>query len=552
MSQKITWRDQLTGAGIATGYVAWLLATARNLGFARDEGFYFSAANEYARWFRLLTQRPASAMTQQAIDSVWSANHEHPAFIKSLFAISKMVFFDKLHVFSDMSTAFRFPTMVLSGLALWITYLFGARAFSKQAGVIAALLLGLMPSVFYHAHLACFDMAIVCMWMGTLYAYYRSAESPSFVRSIVLGVVYGLTLNTKHNAWILPLVIVPHALFIRLREARAGLSKGLLPLPANVFAMLTVGPLVFYATWPWIWNDTIVRLQQYVAFHVNHDYYNMEFLGRNYFSAPSPRGYMPVMIAATVPTVTLLLFFTGALDRLINGVKRLLAALPWKAPARPDRLQIDLLLAVAFCAAVGPWLLPKTPIFGGTKHWMTAYPVLCLFAGRGFDIVTNTVAKRFAGSSRRGHLALVVGLAASVLVAPLLVTAHSHPFGLSTYVPLIGGVRGGATMGLNRQFWGYTTQNANAEYLEKNAPPNSNVFIHDTAGDAWSRMSDEKRVRPDLRGVGSPGDAQFALVQHELHMAEVDYQAWVAYGTAAPVYVVQHDDVPIVSIYRSR
>ncbi len=552
-AKKLTWRDQLIGALLATGYAAWLVKTARNLGFARDEGVYFSAANEYSKWFTLLTERPAAALKQPAIDSAWTTNHEHPAFMKGLFAISKTLFFDKFHVFADMSTAFRFPGMVMSGIALWITYLFGARVYSRQAGIVAACLLGLMPTVFYHAHLACFDMPIVCMWIGALYAYYRSAESPTLLRSILLGIVYGLTLNTKHNAWILPLVIVPHALFIRFRETRQNVSRGLLPLPMNVLAMLTIGPLVFYATWPWIWNDTVVRLQQYVAFHVNHDYYNMEFLGQNYFSAPSPRAYMPVMIAATVPTATLLLFVTGAAERLSVAFKRVFGVFAWTTPARPDALHVDLLLAVAFCAAIGPWLLPKTPIFGGSKHWMTAYPVLCLFAGRGFDLVTSVVTKKFAVSDPKRRVWIQFALAASVLLAPLIVTAHSHPFGLSTYVPLAGGVRGGATIGLNRQFWGYTTQNANAEYLEKNAPPNASVFIHDTAWDAWSRMSDEKRVRPDLRGVvGSPGEAQFSIIHHELHMAEVDYQAWVVYRTAAPTYVVSHDEVPIVSVYRAR
>ena len=50
-------------------------------------------------------------------------------------------------------------------------------------------------------------------------------------------------------------------------------------------------------------------------FHLHHDYYNIEFLGRTYFGPPSPKSYMPVMIAATVPTVTLLLFLVGAFDR---------------------------------------------------------------------------------------------------------------------------------------------------------------------------------------------------------------------------------------------
>ena len=42
----------------------------------------------------------------------------------------------------------------------------------------------------------------------------------------------------------------------------------------------------------------------------------------------------------------------------------------------------------------------------------------------------------------------------------------------------------------------------------------------------------------------------YSLVQHELHMNEVDYDIWIAYGTDAPVYVVTHDDVPIVSVYK--
>ena len=63
-------------------------------------------------------------------------------------------------------------------------------------------------------------------------------------------------------------------------------------------------------------------------------------------------------------------------------------------------------------------------------------------------------------------------------------------------------------------------------------------------------MQQEGRVRSDLRAAGAPGEASIALVEHELHMNEVDYSTWVAFGTDAPVYVVQHDGVPIVSVYQ--
>src|SRR6202011_792377 len=109
-------------------------------------------------------------------------------------------------------------------------------------------------------------------------------------------------------------------------------------------------------------------------------------------------------------------------------------------------------------------------------------------------------------------------LAASVFAAPLAETVHSHPFGLSSYVPLVGGTAGGADLGLNRQFWGFTTQTAAAEYLNERAPRGASVFILDTTWDAWARMQEEGRVRSDLRAVGSPQEGTFALVQHELHM----------------------------------
>ena len=82
----IGWRDHALGAALAGLYVAWLLATARSLGFPRDEGFYFRAARDYARWFELLASKPHLAMQQAAIDGPWSDNHEHPSLMKSLFA----------------------------------------------------------------------------------------------------------------------------------------------------------------------------------------------------------------------------------------------------------------------------------------------------------------------------------------------------------------------------------------------------------------------------------------------------------------------------------
>jgi hypothetical protein len=33
-------------------------------------------------------------------------------------------------------------------------------------------------------------------------------------------------------------------------------------------------------------------------------------------------------------------------------------------------------------------------------------------------------------------------------------------------------------------------------------------------------------------------------------MNEIDYAIWAAYGTTSPAYVLTHDGVPIVSVYK--
>jgi 4-amino-4-deoxy-L-arabinose transferase-like glycosyltransferase len=567
LPSRIGWRDHVIGAALGLVYFVWLLATARSLGFPRDEGMYFRAATDYVGWWRSLLEHGQAAMQQGAIDGAFGDNHEHPVLMKTLFGISWWLLHEQWHLVKDASTAFRIPAMLSMSVALWTTYLFGARAWSRRAGVVAAVLLGLMPRVFFHAHLACFDVPIMSVWILCVYVHWRAQDTRSLGWALAVGIVFGLALETKHNAWFLPFVLVPHAFFLQRREILRALRAGRVSIPTSVVSMVVIGPIVFLALWPYLWNDTLARVQGYVEFHLNHEYYNIEYLGRNYFGPPSPKSYLPVMVLATVPTVTLLLFGIGAAPRAAAGARRLAVWAGERLGARKDGtlrgrwrellrappgdpLETDLLLFLAFFGAVIVFFFPRTPIFGGTKHWLPAYPALALFAGRGFDRVTLAMGRALPRLDRRRWLAAQGALFASVVAAPLAITAHAHPFGLSSYVPLVGGTAGGASLGLNRQFWGYTTQDAAEEYLNPTAPRGASVFIHDTTWDAWGRMQQEGRVRSDLRAAGAPHDAQIALVQHELHMNEVDYSIWTAFGTVAPTYIVLHDGVPIVSIYR--
>ncbi|RYZ02518.1 MAG: glycosyltransferase family 39 protein [Myxococcales bacterium] len=499
--------DRALTAALFFGYLALLLATSASLGFMRDEGFYFQAARVYGDWLELLGRSPAEALSRAVLDRHWSVNHEHPSLLKLLFALSNRLFSGW---FSQTSTSFRFPAMVLSSLAVAVTYDWGRRALGRSAGVVAALSFAFLPRVFFHSHLACFDMPVCALWLLTVYVYSRSLTSPSWAWALGAGIAYGLLLDTKHNSWLLPLVLGAHFLVTRSRK-----------IPKAWPCMLLLGPALCFALWPWLWHDTFARLREYALFHTGHEYYNMEFLGRTYWKPPMPRAYAPLMTAATVPAVTLVL--AGV------GVARWLAS-----ERRSDFALWGLCIAVSYA----PWLSSGTPIFGGTKHWLTAYPFVCLFAGLGFSRVVAAVR---SATPRVAHPAL---LGACVVAPPLVMALHAHPFGLSAYTPLVGGAPGAASLGLNRTFWGYTTQSL-APLVNSRAPRRGTVYVHDTALASFAMLQRDGRLRRDLRGSLDIALSDVALYHHEPHMSRVEHQIWLTYKTTAPEAIATFDGVPV-------
>jgi mRNA-degrading endonuclease HigB of HigAB toxin-antitoxin module len=582
MSDRIRGRltDAVIALGLFFGYVTALLRTVQDLGYARDEGFYFQAASSYGRWFELYFKDRKAALVPQTVDSFWNANPEHPGLIKGLFALSNLFLQKKHHLFAMEGTSYRFPAMVLGGLALVIVYLWGAEARGRAAGLFAALFLALMPRFFFQAHLACFDVPIVAMWTLTAYAYWKSLRAPSLVWPVLTGIAFGLALDTKHNAWFLPFVVVAHIIgreVIHQLDARqrgvknADFAPSRLRSLTALGAMALFGPLVFVTLWPHLWHDTLARFRWYASFHLNHEYYNMEFLGKNYWSPPMPRGYAWVMTATTVPTITLLLFLVGLAVRARARLSALAFATlgnRWAAVARWTRDlpaprfdpgSTDLLWLLGLVVNYAAWTSPNTPIFGGTKHWMTAYPFLALFAGCGFAAVVRAVRRELLRYRRRFTWALAAGRPAlpvtalagvAVIAAPAAETLHAHPWGLSAYTPLAGGAPGAATLGLNRSFWGYTT-GAIVPELNREVPKRGSVYIHDTAGPSWDMLATDGRLRRDIRGVWSVAGADFALYHHEKHMRGQEFQAWVAYGTVRPDIIAGLDGVPVILVYKA-
>lgn len=551
MKPRYDLRDHLVGLLMAAAYVGLLVATS-DIGMTRDEGMYVQAANQYARWFEQFGEDPHGAIERVHVDRAFAANHEHPVLMKSLFALTVLAD-RKWALFPHTPTlAYRLPAMVMAGLTLWLTYIFGARTFGRQPGAFAAIALGVLPHFFFHAHLACFDVPIVFFLTLTTYCYFRALKEWRW--SIATGLAFGLALATKHNAWSLPIIFAIHftwAAVIELRQRRLGAGKRLSLVPGWLIGMALLGPAVFLLLWPWMWYETADRIREYVSFHVDHEYYNMAYFGVNYFRPPFPVSYPFVMTYFTVP-ITIIGLALFAL------VARAGTFLPWplvkltteRSRGRRDRRATDVLLVGSMMAPIVMIALPSTPIFGGTKHWLVSYVFLCLYAGYAAQRVARAVRDQ-TPFEFRGRAYAVRLVPSMLLLAPcFLESARSHPFGLAHYTYGAGATPGAADYGMNRQFWGYTTGSL-GDFFRRHLRDGGAVYICDTHSAAFQMMKRDGLLPEDLRSTWSLEEADYAIVHHEHHFAEVDAQIWVHYGTVAPAFVLLHDGVPLVSVYEN-
>jgi Dolichyl-phosphate-mannose-protein mannosyltransferase len=538
------------GLVLAVMTTAIVLANQHEVGLARDEIVYMQSGMRYADWWIGLVTLDHGVSRQDITRTFGGAhatdnNREHPPLMKTLFGLSHRLAHRVLGV--DEVTAFRLPSAILHGVAVWLVYALTCAVWGMAEAALAALLLVFLPRALFHASLACFDAPIMTLWLATVVAYWRGLDGRKWPWQA--GVVFGLALATKHNALLLPFALGVHYVIAGVRSVSAKQLWGrgaaaivreiVLHRWRVVVSLAVLGPLTLIAVWPWLWFDTYAHVKDWLVFHLTHVHYNFEYLGVNWNAPRFPWHVALVTTLYTVPVVTLAGAAVGA------GV--------WVTRRGVDRSRAPaVLLALSAAASIGPFFLGTTPIFGAEKHWMPALPTICIAAGVGVAWAARGLARRV--SARRAG-PVCAACAAVIVLAAAVETVTAQPYALTWYNALAGGAPGGADRGMNRQFWGVAARGA-LPILARVAPAGvvgpAPVYAHD-ASPAWGfyqKLDQLPPTRPDA-GHEQAGIArsQLAIVIHERHFNRHDYLIWSAYHTVQPRYVLRSAGVPIVSIY---
>jgi 4-amino-4-deoxy-L-arabinose transferase-like glycosyltransferase len=408
--------------GLALGIGAFLavLFTLDGPGITVDEPLdvrpgrtYMAALWSFGRHF----------IDRTVVDRVFRDNAEHPPLGRWLLGLASNIGepFEILLKGPDPTGQYVLSGRLAPALAFAALVSLVARAAGERwgaaSGAAAGFALLAMPRVFAHAHLGALDTFLSFFWTWALIAAEKATRSTRPVRAMSgAGVVWALALLTKIHAWLLfPIIGVWSLVRLPPRRALAAIS-----------AWAFVGSSLFVMGWPWLWYDFWARLQAYFGTGVARAPIRVQYFGQVVLDREVPWHYPWFYFAVTVPLGLHLLGVVG----LARG---------WRK-RRDD--PFPLLLAGTIVAFL---LLFSTgvPVYDGERLFLNVFPAWAILIGLGFDWLWND---RLTGRLQR-TIILIFLLAQGYGVVWL------HPFGLSYYNELVGGLPGAERLGLELTYW---------------------------------------------------------------------------------------------------
>jgi len=509
-------------------------ATLKDYGVTWDEPPYFHATDLHMKWVSELAENLHSGALRKSLDDQnikanwhWNPyNVPHPPFSRIVSGIAKELSAPWLDKFSAyrMGPALFFALLAVA-VYLWIHELFG-----RVAGLFSALALILIPNLFGYAHIAVTDLPLATIWFLTAFCFWKGLGNWKW--SVALGIAWGLALSTKFPALLIPAPLILWAhLFQRDKYAN------------NLFAMISIAPLIMVATQPYLWHQTGLRVLEFLYEGISRGYrpdanFGVFFLNQILSSQQLPWHYPFYLVAVTTPEPILLLALVGILSAI------------WLREQRSTLLLLT--FNAAFVLILG--LLPGAVLHDGLRQMLSALPFLAALAGVGFFAVTSWVlntARRWKGFQEIASLKAKVTAAVFLVFCfnPLLDLYLSHPFQLSYYNRLVGGILGAYERGLETTYFMEAITPGFLQTLNEKLPTNATVNAS-FASFMFEFYQKEGLLRRDIRFRGS-GPTDFYLVFNRRSvLSPLDRQ--LMRSSERPAESVNLAGVPLVALFDIR
>lgn len=504
-----------------------LALTCGDVGWTWDEVYYFLSSELQLEWFRALktgmfTGALQHVLSQQVLDAYWLwdvAHNPHPPLYKILSSISLGILGGNL----DELVAYRMATVILAAGLIVMVFAVVAAHYGSATGLFSGLSLLGMPLFFGHAHIAATEIPLVFFWFGSYWAFWRGLRTVG--GSVLLMLVFGCALATKFTALLIPLAMLLWTLLYREKRALR-----------NIIALICA-PCFAIAFNPGWWHQPFQKIAAFIQTSLSrHETIPISsfFMGERYVFSP-PWYYSLVMTVITMPAALLFMVLLGCV---------------FLARYRNRR---DMLFALNIPCILGVVMLPRAPVHDGIRQFFAVLPFCAYLAGLGFQALW-TVFSRLSFSS--GVKQTLTGCAAFLSLASAGMQVYQyHPYCLSYYNELIGGLAGAYARGMEVTYWFDAVTPSFLRQINSTVPDGSRICVWPSNPEYFQFLQDKGKLKrsliffaPDRVPDSHAAPPDYVIILHRRSAFREEHRKILA--TRRPLAVSACDGVPLVLLYR--
>ncbi|MBI5374364.1 MAG: glycosyltransferase family 39 protein [Candidatus Schekmanbacteria bacterium] len=515
-----------------------VLFTLTDIGISWDEVYINDdAAKLYTDWLKLavhdIKRGDLSFASKEVADKYFGALVEggdrvnwHPPLARFMGGLSWYSLKDVIGEYR----AYRLPSAVFFAIESMLLFLLVSKYFGAMAGLLSSVSLILMPHVFGHAHIFALDTPISAMWFLTVFSFVYGLQSRRW--ALATGILLGLSLSTKIHALLIPAALVIWYILTRDRRAKM-----------NFLSMTFFTFPVFIISWPWLWHNTFNRAMGFEQDQIGDLSTNFKF---TYYlgelkSWDIPWHYVPVMVIFTVPPLMLI----AAIASIINIIKEGKRS----GKITDQKMSMMLLFLVNAAVMLGAASSPGIPKYDSVRLFLPAFTFIAGLSGIGAAMIVDRYGKKV------WHRIAACSL---FLIFPFVSLLMIHPYELSYYNILIGGLSGAQKIKLETTYWG-DTFNKDFLYVLKERYKGKKIL--------YCALPDELR---QLKFYNKNGYIDSSFIENGYSTTDAysfnksyDYLVlnsrqgvfksleWFCYDYMIPDYTVSSEGVQLISVYKS-
>ena len=488
---------------LAFAYAAVAIRTLRFYGLTWDEGLgnvffgeryllYFLSWNQKFLDFKLPLDFHSHTPINAFLSPFRHMAFAFPALADTWMAACMYVFSYRLKWLNPVDGFHLFPVL-LASIFLPVLYLFAAPRMGRFAALLGVLFLGTSPRFWGDMHFNPKDIPETVFFGLTILAYIGWRERPTWLRTLLVGWLFGCALGVKANAVFIPVVLLAGNIPWTYHKQRwVDFLVHLWQQAGKYITMGLVAAGVYIFSWPWLYENIYGHLREYWGFIFNqagHDptgYWNFEPLQQ---------------VLTTMPEWMLVCLLLGLAAVVLSFWLRPGPAAAAAATDRMDMRNRPELRQILLAWLMIPILrasLPQATNFDGIRHFLEFLPAAALLAGYGAQQAAAWLGQRLGGRVSRQR-AFQAGAVALLAVNLIQAYAVFFPYMHLYYNRLVGGFSGARTAFLGNEatdYWAGSYRQA-IDWLNRNAPPGAQVRA--LAADWLLDLTGPVLLRPDLK-----------------------------------------------------